>query len=262
MSEEQQAASIPRTYNGIGQLCFLPNDDDKPSVFYGHFIDPVSKTSLFGLSGKEVECEVILDCCCQADDPPIFHKVVVVSYSEKKEIALIAERKGGDYVKLNGKHIEFTTKSIKINDEAKEHTRRFLNPKLSYIDGIIVCIGEMVIKDIDFQNPPLIDSDMVCSHHSTTTTNQKIPKTTTEHETHKPHNHSHSYSIHGNKIHDKKDDFQKRSKRDEADDFGFEEDENVIKIGDTEEEVLWTKSKRSKREIDSDNGSDAEDNDE
>jgi len=108
-----------------------------------------------------------LDCCCQADAPPIWFKMKLIDFKNKKEIEIIVEKKGGDNAKLHSPQVHFVTDALKADEEAQVFMKKYFHFQMSHPNSII-CIGKMSIVDIDFEDDTAPDeTNLICHHHQT-----------------------------------------------------------------------------------------------
>jgi len=149
--------------SGPTQICVIPfTTEQEKAGFSGYLVDTTTH-SCYGLMGVEIDRPNPLDCCCQADDPPLWFKMTIIDFKGKREVTHIVEKKGGDYVILSSPQISFVTNDLKTDDLAKQHIQKYLNPKLAHPNAH-VCIGTMTINKLDFTQDN-VDTKLLCSHH-------------------------------------------------------------------------------------------------
>jgi len=272
------------TLQGPAHLCYIPafsnaahedsaagdEDVEGQSAFQGHLVDKATR-ACYGLMGTQIERKNPLDCCCQADDPPLWFKVTIIDFQSQKETQRIVEKTGGDYVHLSSSQMLFRTNSLKTGAQAEQHMRKY-NPKLLPYTDALVCIGDMTVTELDFDDDGCDDGDdLVCSHHHHDDSSllpdkrQNTAARELDHQSNHPHSHqtnkytfenadSTTLSQHTNQngpgnhashtkntindTHSNKND--NNSHQGDDDDFGFEEFKNVplIKVGEKHEEIL------------------------
>eukprot|EP00026_Physarum_polycephalum_P014317 Phypoly_transcript_14816.p1 GENE.Phypoly_transcript_14816~~Phypoly_transcript_14816.p1 ORF type:complete len:284 (+),score=68.05 Phypoly_transcript_14816:85-936(+) len=148
---------------GPAHLAYIALDESEDNhAFQGHVIDSTTK-QCFGFMATQIERKNPLDCCCQADDPPLWFKMTIIDYQDKKETQRVIEKTGGDYLILSSPNISFVTENLKTGQQAEEHMRKY-NPKLLGYADALVCVGDMTIRDLDFDES-CDENNLICSHH-------------------------------------------------------------------------------------------------
>ncbi|XP_076891606.1 uncharacterized protein LOC143543067 [Bidens hawaiensis] len=147
---------------GMASIALLPDGS-----ISGHFVQ-LPHSVCYGIHGTEIACERE---CSRGEDYRLV-KLTIIDFNSKKEQDVVVERRGHDAARLcnvdhahgwekdvvnlvDQKHkknkivISFECETLKADEAAEEHVRRFM-PKLTGMDAV-VNIGKMSITGLDFK---------------------------------------------------------------------------------------------------------------